>query len=203
MSASEDAVYQRVVAGFDQCAQIAAKYGISDALDQIIHCLSTVSTLASITSPNTALNTEITAGNQSVMVSELAVKFGRDYRAQLATVVLFKGVLADNEAHVREGWKHIVRIWLNLFINSLLPSTFAESKKLLESPPIPIQTPSQVINKEDRANGSGIFSSFTSYLTSYAADDPPEPSDEELQDTLCTYDCLKLCPTEEILSNIM
>lgn len=107
MSASEDAVYQRVIAGFDQCAQIAAKYRLTEALDQIIYCLSTISTLASEGTPNISLNTEVQAGTRSVMVSELAVKFGRDYRAQLATVVLFKGVTAGNEAHVQGGWKHV------------------------------------------------------------------------------------------------
>jgi hypothetical protein len=36
-----------------------------------------------------------------------------------------------------------------------------------------------------------LLSAFTSYLSSYAADDPPEPSDEELDNTLCTVDCVK------------
>lgn len=107
MSASEDAVYQRVVAGFDQCAQIAARYNVTPALDHIIYCLATITTLAPTTPPNTTLNTEVQAGQKSVMVSELAVKFGRDYRAQLATVVLFKGVVAGNEAKMKQGWKHV------------------------------------------------------------------------------------------------
>ena len=107
MSATEDAVYQRVVAGFDQCAQIAAKYGLTDALDHIIYCLSTISTLASAKIPNTSLNTEVQAGKKSVMVSELAVKFGRDYRAQFATVVLFKGVISGNEGTIRSGWTYV------------------------------------------------------------------------------------------------
>ena len=107
MSASEDAVYQRVVAGFDQCAQIAAQYNLTEALDHIIYCLCTISTLAPDTPPNTTLNTEVQAGKKSVMVSELAVKFGRDYRAQLATVVLFKGVVAGNEFKIKNGWKYV------------------------------------------------------------------------------------------------
>lgn len=203
MSASEDAVYQRVVTGFDQCAQIAAKYDLTDALDHIIYCLATISSLNSEVTSNTSLNTEVQAGNRNVMVSEMAVKFGRDYRAQLATVVLFKGVIAGNETKIRDGWKHIVKIWLNLFINSLIPATFAESKNLFESPPIPMHSPSHIINKEDRANGAGLFSSFTSYLSSYTADDPPEPSDQELNDTLYTYDCLKACPLDMIFEDIM
>jgi brefeldin A-resistance guanine nucleotide exchange factor 1 len=108
MSASEDAVYQRVVTGLDQCAQIAAKYNLVGALDHIIYCLATISTLASDTPPNTSLNTEVQAGKKSIMVSELAVKFGRDYRAQLATVVLFKGVISGNESRIRNGWKHVI-----------------------------------------------------------------------------------------------
>ena len=107
MSASEDAVYQRVIAGFDQCAQIAARYSVTEALDHVIYCLATITTLASASPPDTALNTEVQVGNKSVMVSELAVKLGRDYRAQLATVVLFKGIILGNEAEIRNGWKHV------------------------------------------------------------------------------------------------
>jgi brefeldin A-resistance guanine nucleotide exchange factor 1 len=66
-----------------------------------------------------------------------------------------------------------------------------------------MQTPSQVVNRGDRQNESGLFQSFTSYLSSYAADDPPEPSDEELGDTLCTVDCIQACPMDNIFSNIM
>jgi brefeldin A-resistance guanine nucleotide exchange factor 1 len=107
MSASEDAVYQRVVAGFDQCAQIAAKFGLTQALDHIIYCLSTITTLASRMLSNTSLNTEVQADKKRVMVSELAVKFGRNYRAQLATVILFRGVVLGNESQICNGWKNV------------------------------------------------------------------------------------------------
>ncbi|KAI9759743.1 MAG: hypothetical protein M4579_002128 [Chaenotheca gracillima] len=201
MSASDDAVFSRVVTGFDQCAQIAAHYGLTDALDHVIYCLSSISTLAQDKSPNTALNTEVQVKDHRVMVSEMAVKFGRDFKAQLATVVLFRVVTA-NEAVVRRGWKHIVDTWLNLFVNSLISPGFAPMDKDLDIPPIPIQSPSQVIDRGQRSSDSGIFSAFTSYLSSYAADDPPEPSDEELESTLCTVDCISACHLEDIFFNI-
>ena len=119
MSASEDAVYQRVVAGFDQCAQIAARYNVTEALDHIIYCLAKITTLAPDVLPNTSLNTEVQAGKKSVMVSELAVKFGRDYRAQLATVVLFKGVILANEAKIQKGWQ-MVRVWKDYLVRTML-----------------------------------------------------------------------------------
>lgn len=106
MSASDDAVFSRVITGFDQCARIAAKYGLTEAVDQVIYCLSYMTSLASDTTSNTTLNTEIQVGENSVMVSELAVKFGRDFKAQLATVVLFR-VATGSEAVISGGWKHV------------------------------------------------------------------------------------------------
>ena len=117
MSASDDAVFSRIVAGFDQCAQIAARYALTDALDHIIFCLSSISTLASEKPSNTALNTEVQAGKKRVMVSELAVRFGRDFKAQLACVVLF-GIVTGKEAVIKSGWKHVGRVPRNLhFLN--------------------------------------------------------------------------------------
>ncbi|KAF4974403.1 hypothetical protein F66182_17652, partial [Fusarium sp. NRRL 66182] len=134
------------------------------------------------------------------MVSELAVKFGRDFRAQLATVVLFR-VLTGNEATVGQSWKYIIRILHNLFINALIPP-FADSLvSSLDIAPIPLQPPSQVVERESRGE-TGLLSAFTSYLSSYAADDPPEPSDEELDNTLCTIDCIDACNISEMLKNL-
>ena len=106
MSASDDAVFSRVVLGFDQCAEIAAEYNLTDALDHIVFCLSSMSTIASQTPTNTALNTEVQAEKKTVMVSELAVKFGRDYKAQLACAVLFR-LIPKKEAQIKCGWDHV------------------------------------------------------------------------------------------------
>ena len=106
MSASDDAVFSRVVLGFDQCAQIAAKYDLTDALDHIIFCLSSMSTLASDIPTNTTLNTEVQAEKKTIMVSELAVKFGRDYKAQLACAVLFR-LIPRKESKIKDGWDYV------------------------------------------------------------------------------------------------
>ena len=201
MSATDDAVFSRVVLGFDQCAQIAAKYGLSDALDRIISSLSYISTLAPDVPPSTSLNTEVQADKKSVMVSETAVRFGRDGRAQLATVVLFQ-VIKGNEAGIRDGWSHLIRIMINLFINSLIPPYFLSFQKTLALPPIPLQNPAQVIDRAERPADAGIFSAFTSYVSSFANDEPPEPSDQEIEYTLCTVDTVKECHFEDILANI-
>ncbi|KAH6607901.1 hypothetical protein Trco_004214 [Trichoderma cornu-damae] len=201
MSATDDAVFARIVTGFDECARIATKYGNVEALDQIVYCLSHITTLATRVPFNTSLNTEVQVGDGSVMVSELAVKLGRDFRAQLAVLVLFR-VVIGSEAHIHHGWKHIIQIWIHLFLNSLAPPLSSTGLPTLPIPAIPLQTPSQVIDRATRSNDIGFFSVFTSYISSYAADDPPEPSDEELESTLCTVDCIKSCNIDKVLNNI-
>lgn len=108
MSATDDAVFSRVVTGFDQCAQIASRYGITEALDRIIQNLSYMTTLDTDGLSSTALNTEVKVSDDSdsVMVSELAVKLGRDFKAQLATLVLFR-VVKGSEEVIRKGWQHV------------------------------------------------------------------------------------------------
>ncbi|RFU30168.1 hypothetical protein B7463_g6156, partial [Scytalidium lignicola] len=202
MSATDDAVFSRVITGFDQCARIAAKHGLTEAIDKIVFSLSYISTLATETPSNTALNTEIQVSDHSVMVSELAVKFGRDFKAQLATVVLFR-VVTGSEAIIQNGWKHIIRILINLFVNSLIPPFFSATPNQMEIAPIPLQHPSNVIDRGQKQSESGLFSALTSYISSYAADDPPEPSDEELESTLCTVDCVNASYIGDVFANII
>ncbi|KAF2198263.1 Sec7-domain-containing protein [Delitschia confertaspora ATCC 74209] len=201
MSATEDAVYSRVVTGFDQCAQIAAKYKLTDALDHIISCLARISTLAPEIPPSTALNTEVQVDKKSIMVSEMAVRFGRDPRAQLATFLLFL-VVRNNEAAIRDGWDHLIHIMVNLFVNSLIPPYFLSFQKTLALPPIPLQSPAQVIDRAKQPADTGIFSALTSYVSSFANDEPPEPSDQEVDWTLLTVDTVESCRFEDIIANI-
>ncbi|KAF1985058.1 hypothetical protein K402DRAFT_358088 [Aulographum hederae CBS 113979] len=204
LSATDDAVFSRVVIGFNQCAQIAAKYGLSEALDHIIFCLSSIGTLASEHPPNTSLNTEVQVGEKAeknIMVSETAVRFGRDPKAQLSTIVLSRVVLG-NEDFIRDGWGFLTRIMLNLFMNSLIPPPSVAIPLAFDLPAIPLHPPAQIIDRGDKANESGLFSALSSYVSSFANDEPPEPSDQEIDYTLCTVDCITECSFEEIFSNI-
>lgn len=218
MSATDDTVFSRVVTGFDQCAQIAAKYNINDALDHIVYCLSSISTLNTEVMPNTSLNTEVQAGEKSVMVSETAVRFGRDFKAQLSTVVLFR-LVVGNEHTLRDGWSHVSRsllllpnltdcrmklvpIMFNLFVNSLINKSYSLLSSNANLPPIPLQNPAQIIDRSKQAAEGGLFSAFTQYVTIFANDEPPEPSDQEIEFTLCTVDCVQSCSFDSLFKNI-
>lgn len=202
MSATDDAVYSRLVTGFDQCARLAARYDVPEAFDRIVYSLSQISSLATEIPPSTSLNTEVQVGKRKVMVSELAVRLGRDYRAQLSTIVLFR-FLRGSESAVGETWIYIVRMLQNLFVNALMTMPPSTGHKLSDLGPIPLQPPSQVIDKDGKLAESGLFSTFTSYLSSYAADDPPEPSEQELEDTLNSIDCVAACEVDKLLENLL
>ena len=85
----------------------------------------------------------------------------------------------------------------------MIPPFFTPPENSLDVTPIPLKTPSQVIDRGARPNDAGLFSAFTSYIQSYAADDPPEPSDEELESTLCTVDCVNSCYLGDVFANII
>lgn len=86
-------------------------------------------------------------------------------------------------------------------MNSLILPFFADHDRL-GIPSIPLQNPSQVIDRVSKPSETGFFSAFTSYISSYAADDPPEPSQEELESALCTADCINQCRMDGIFVRI-
>lgn len=96
----------------------------------------------------------------------------------------------------------MIHILINLFVNSLIPPYFLSFQKTLALPAIPLQSPAQVIDRAERPADTGIFSAFTSYVSSFANDEPPEPSDQEIEYTLTTVDTVKECSFEDILANI-
>jgi brefeldin A-resistance guanine nucleotide exchange factor 1 len=91
---------------------------------------------------------------------------------------------------------------LSLFVNSLIPSDFSSIKHTIALSQIPLQPPVQVIDKDQRQNDGGIFSALSSYVSSFANDEPPEPSEQEIDYTLCSIECIKSCGFEELLSRI-
>ena len=108
-SATDDTVFKRVITGLDQCARIAASYQLHEALDQVILCLAKICTLAGDDVPGTKLNIEVIVEENTITVSELAVRFGRDFTGQLATVVLFS-LCEGKEDEIRSGWKYVTPV---------------------------------------------------------------------------------------------
>lgn len=59
-----------------------------------------------------------------------------------------------------------------------------------------------MVERNDKSTDVGLFSAFTSYVSSVMNDEPPEPNQDEIDQTLCTVDCITACHFEEILGNV-
>ncbi|CAI4219858.1 unnamed protein product [Parascedosporium putredinis] len=97
MSATDDTVFARVVTGFDECARIAAKYGVVEALDHIVHALSQMTTIATTTPFSTDLNTEVQAGGNSVVVSKMP-----------------EAIFRSQEIVVARAWDGMLDLWIRI-----------------------------------------------------------------------------------------
>ena len=201
-SATDDAVFSRVIRGLDQLMDICGQYRAHDTIDHIILLLSRISALNEPTASKPSRMAEVTAGDIQITVSDLSVQFGSNFKAQLACLVLFSACRKGRQSVIRNGWSVILQILLNLFASNLLPSSLSPINQFVRLPPIP----HKIIVKNrvtDQSKDSGLFSTLTSYLSGYNADEAPPPTNDELESSLSALDCINTCNFEEICRNIL
>lgn len=201
-TATEDAVFSRVITGFDHVAKIASHYNIPGVLDQITSTLCKISTLSfgELTVPSST--TQIQIEDDKIVVSDLSIQFGQDLKAQLASVVLFRLTKA-NVSMINDAWKDLVPVVTNLYLHSLLDAGFSSKQRKLGVPSLPFASPSNVVQRSKGVKEpSGLFSALSSYLAGYN-DIVPEPTDEEVDATLCAVDCINTCSIGEFLNSAL
>jgi golgi-specific brefeldin A-resistance guanine nucleotide exchange factor 1 len=107
ISFEDDYIIERSIAGFRQCATLAGHFNLPDVFDYVVISLSQATSLLSESLPRTLPNYPVvTVEEQPITVSTLSVKFGTNFRGQLAAVVLFNIVNGNGNA-LREGWTQV------------------------------------------------------------------------------------------------
>lgn len=107
ISFDDDYVIQRAIAGFRQCATLAGQFDLPDVFDFVVVSLSQATSLLSDDLPTQVPNYPIVeVEGQPITVSSLSVKFGTNFKGQLAAVVLFNIVNGHGKA-LREGWTQV------------------------------------------------------------------------------------------------
>jgi brefeldin A-resistance guanine nucleotide exchange factor 1 len=210
VAASDDHITTRLMSSIDKCASICMAYGLADSVDKLIGELARQTRLArdaadapADADATAALPiTEIQIENADVItVSEMAVWFGRDFKAQIALVVLFR--LVKKVGRVTPSWRHVLAIMLTLLENCLVsPNVLAEFQKALRLGPLPRVKPQHVINRNKPLRDSGLLSTFLLFLKGYL-DVPPEPTDQEVESTLSTIDCVKSIGVPAVLRSAL
>lgn len=210
--ATDDHVITRLMSSIDKCANICIYYNLSSSVDKLIGLLADLTSLTNTTEgpiisddgPRDEIPiTQIKIENKedAITVSEMAVWFGRDFKAQLSTVVLFR-LIKKTDCKVTDSWDKVLKIILNLFENCLInPNLFSDFQKKVKLNPLPKVKPRYIINRSKAMKDSGILSTFSSFLKGYS-DEPPEPSDQEVESTLSAIDCVRSVNVPSIFENI-
>ncbi|EJF65717.1 Sec7-domain-containing protein [Dichomitus squalens LYAD-421 SS1] len=201
----DDYIIEKAIAGFRQCATLARHFDMPDVFDYVVISLSQATSLLSESQPSQVPNYPVVdVDGQSTTVSSLSVKFGTNFKGQLAAVVLFN-IVNGNANALREGWTQIFEMFQTLFLHSLLPPRMLQMEDFLSgSSVIPLRRsqPARAVPRSD-----GLLSALSSYLmTPYASSTDalvPDATDADIENTLCTIDCISTCRLDELYSQIM
>ncbi|KAI0080604.1 Sec7-domain-containing protein [Panus rudis PR-1116 ss-1] len=201
----DDYVIERAIAGFRQCATLARHFNMPDVFDYVVVSLSQATSLLPESLPTQVPNYPVVeVEGQPITVSSLSVKFGTNFKGQLAAVVLFNIVNGNGNA-LREGWTQVFEMFENLFLHSLLPAEMLQMEDFLGGvSTIPLRR-SQPPRPQQQANG--LLSALSSYLmTPYSASTDalvPEATDADIENTLCTIDCINSCRLDDFYRQIL
>ncbi|KAF9452840.1 Sec7-like domain is implicated in guanine nucleotide exchange function [Macrolepiota fuliginosa MF-IS2] len=201
----DDYITQKAITGFRQCATLAGRFLLPDVFDYVVVSLSQATSLLSDSLPGNVPNYPVVdVEGQSITVSNLSVKFGTNFKGQLAAVVLFNIVNGNGNA-LREGWTQIFEMFQNLFLHSLLPTRMLQMEDFLGGVTMIPLRGSQPPRPQPRSDG-GLLSALSSYLmTPYSTSSEtlvPDATDSDVENTLCTIDCIASCRLEELYSQI-
>ncbi|WEJ96024.1 GDP/GTP exchange factor for ARF [Yamadazyma tenuis] len=202
--ATDDHIITRLMSTIDKSVNICLQYGILEPVDLLIGLLADLTTLTDPAGlkrnkdesddnlrdeiPITQIKLE--GKDDTITVSDVAVWFGRDFKAQIATVVLFR-LLKKTKCRVTPAWEKVIKIILTLYESCLVdPNMYSEFQKTLSLPSLTRAKPRYIINRSKPLRESGLLSTFSSFLKGYS-DEPPEPTDSEVESTLSTIDCVK------------
>ncbi|KAK9728472.1 GDP/GTP exchange factor for ARF [Basidiobolus ranarum] len=205
-SAQDDITIQKAITGLLHCALIASHFQLVDVLD---HLTILFSGLTGLLEENVTINPEnnrtVNTDGTELVVSDLALQFGRNYKGQLATIITF-GLADEMGNSIRAGWKNVMEIVRNLFLSSLLPVGMLETEDFLHGTitiPVKLESPDQA-KPEQRE--SSIFSTLSSYLLpSYSSSYEfswDEPLEILIECTRRSEECVIACKMEELFANI-
>lgn len=175
---SEPTAFARPLDGLSSGAAIASHYNLHADFDGLVLTLCKFTTLLNVPADATEIAT--------------AVAFGLNARAQLA----MQGVFALIHEHgdcIRESWKPILEVIVQLFRAKLLPRTLMEVEDFCEaSGKVALQ-----LEKPLQKQESGIFSTFYSYLSS---EGQRQPTYEEQEHIKLAKRCVRECQIDQIVA---
>lgn len=174
---TEIAVIKKVMEGFIESASISSSYNLHVEFDAIVLTLCKFTTLYNMTDTN---------------MLQMSLQFGTNSKARTAMKSVFKFV-HDFGDSLRDSWKHVINLVMQLYKLNLLPKILVEVEDLTApSDKIRLQYEPLAVSKTE----GSLFSSLYSYLSS---EGQRQPSAEEQEVLKVARKCIKDCQIELIL----
>ncbi|KAJ3412584.1 GDP/GTP exchange factor for ARF [Chytridiales sp. JEL 0842] len=210
-NAEDNLTLQKAVSGFHRCAMIASGFHLTDVVDSIISSLAKMTGLLKDSGrlpPERDLRSEGSddKSKPAPKVDRWAVDFGRNYKSQVAAVLLFN-LASEFGNSVGEGWKSIIHILSNLFLHGLLPISMLTADDFVYraikipriAPPAAKEKTSQSSSRKDNV---GLFMTLTQLLSlstgSQDDDEELDPTPDEIDAERFTLECIAACRIEEL-----
>lgn len=207
---THDGIVIRMMSTVEKCATIAKFFGFDDIVNSVIDITSHMTTLTGLKKQNVLVPTDeeissvklkVKQQDKPITVSRLSVTFGRDFKSQVGLITLVH-VLKRSGYKVSPEWKHALQCLFELFKYDLVnPNSFPEFQGRLDLEPLRAPKPDYVLNENKISNEGGLLSTFSSYFKGLS-DDTPEPTEEEIECTLSTLECINSSGLSNLLRNI-
>ncbi|EGT34732.1 CBN-GBF-1 protein [Caenorhabditis brenneri] len=209
-------ILQKALTGYRKCAKISAYYGMNEVFDNLCIHLCKFTTLTSmreggaedsldlqrhrsLADVSNSGNSGSSHGGLSTHSPEVvSLAFGENHKAQLATRTLFY-LVHENGNILREGWRNLCEVLLQLFRARLLPADLIEVEDYVDEKGwVSIQ---RVHQKElPKHNDSGLLSWFG--LGGGSSDtDRRKPTQEQLSAMKLASQVIAECRPAQIVAD--
>ncbi|EJT98345.1 Sec7-domain-containing protein [Dacryopinax primogenitus] len=215
ITVEDDNLVQRLIASLRHLTSLAAKFDKPKVFDYIVSLLADATGLIKTENTREGEEPKSNGGNYplvqvddvKVTVSPLSIQFGKNFKGQLAAVVIFS-LLSSHVDLLRENWVQIFEILKSLFLASSLPRALLEMEDFLSGDTvIPLKGSSPPAEEEHRSNEGGLLSTLSAYLlTPYGASSETvasQPTQEDVENTMSAVDTLDTCNMEKVYAAIM
>ncbi|CAB03915.3 Golgi-specific brefeldin A-resistance guanine nucleotide exchange factor 1 homolog [Caenorhabditis elegans] len=199
-------ILQKALTGYRKCAKIAAYYGMKEVFDNLCIHLCKFTTLTSMRDGGAGggadEDVDLSAAallSHSSSPEAVALAFGENHKAQLATRTLFY-LVHENGNILREGWRNLFEALLQLFRARLLPAELTEVEDYVDEKGwVNIQRVHQKELPHTR-NDSGLLSWFG--LGGGASEaDRRKPTQEQLSSMKLASQVISECRPSQIVAD--
>ncbi|KNC98965.1 uncharacterized protein SPPG_05921 [Spizellomyces punctatus DAOM BR117] len=211
-NAEDQLTLQKAVIGYHNCAVVAAHYRLTELYDSLIISLAKMTGMLKETSrlpPDTTMEDTNNDRNARRPIDPWRVEIGRNYRGQVAAVLMFT-LVSEYGTCLKSGWRWIIGCLRNLFLHSLLPASMVQVEDFVRGSVVISRLRDQdVTSRKPNAPGSrreaGLLSTLSNFLSLSSSNgddfDNYEATPDGVEYEKRAIHCVRSCRIEQLFAD--